>query len=88
MAEQLKKKIEKLEEENRHLKVGIAELAILNEIATAIRSTQSLEKVIDLIIHKCVKHLHVEQGAVLLLDENQANIDNVTLYPIRVKLLV
>jgi len=65
------KRIEKLEEENRQLKVGIAELAILNEIATAVRSTNSLEKVIDLIIHKCVKHLHVEQGVVLLLDKNQ-----------------
>jgi len=65
------KRIEKLEEENSQLKVSIAELAILNEIATAIRSTHSLEKVIDLIIHKCVKHLHVEQGVVLLFEKNQ-----------------
>ena len=68
---QLNKKIEKLEEENLQLKVGITELAILNEIATAVRSTQSLEKVIDLIIHKCVKHLHIEQGVILLLNKNQ-----------------
>lgn len=73
MDAQHKNRIEKLEEENRHLKVGIAELAILNEIATAIRSTQSLGKVIDLIIHKCVKHLHIEQGVVLLLEKNQEN---------------
>jgi sigma-B regulation protein RsbU (phosphoserine phosphatase) len=65
----LKNKIEQLESENQHLKSGIEELSILNEIATAIRSTQSLQQVIDLIIHKCVKYLHVEQGVVLLLDK-------------------
>jgi len=67
----LKNKVEKLEAENRHLKVAVAELSILNEIATAVRSTQSLDRIIDLIIHKCVKHLHVEQGVVLLLDKNK-----------------
>ncbi len=71
MDEQLKKRIENLEKENLHLKEGIAELSILNEIGIAIRSTQSLEKIIDLIIHKCVKHLHVEQGVISLLEKNK-----------------
>ena len=62
----LKQRIEKLEEENVHLKVAVKQLSILNEIATAIRSTQSLDKIIDSIIHKCVEYLHVEQGVVLL----------------------
>ena len=63
-------KIKKLEDKIYHLKLSIAELSILNEIATAIRSTQSLKQITDLIIHKCVKHLQVEQGAILLLDKN------------------
>ena len=45
------------------------ELAILNDIATAITSTQSLEKIVALIVQRCIKHLKVEQGVVMLLDE-------------------
>ncbi len=55
-------------EENQRLKSAVAELSVLNEIAIAIASTKSLEQIIQLIIQKCVKHLHVEQGAVMLLD--------------------
>ncbi len=68
--DQLSKKLTQLEEENRRLRIGIEELSILNEISIAISSTLSLERVIDLIIHKCIKHLHVEQGAVMLLDKH------------------
>jgi len=60
----------KLLEENRKLKTAVGELSALNEIATAITSTQSLEQIVDLIVRKCVKHLNVEQGAVMLLDES------------------
>ena len=35
-----------LREENQKLKTAVEELAILNDIATAITSTQSLEKII------------------------------------------
>jgi len=59
----------RLEEENRRLKAAVEELSILNDIATAITSTQSLEQIIELIVKKCVKYLKVEQGAVMLLDE-------------------
>jgi len=58
-----------LEEENKRLRNAIAELSILNDIATTINSTQPVEQIVDLIVKKCVKHLNVEQGAVMLLDE-------------------
>ena len=58
-----------LEEENKRLRVSVAELSILNEIATVISSTLSLDRIIALIVHECVKHLKVEQGAVQLLEE-------------------
>ncbi len=63
------KNVDQLEEENKRLRAAVEELSILNDIATAISSTQSLEKIVDLIVHKCVKHLKVEQGAVMLLNE-------------------
>jgi sigma-B regulation protein RsbU (phosphoserine phosphatase) len=56
-------------DENRRLRAAVEELSALNEIATAITSTQTLEQIIDLIVRKCVKHIKVEQGAVMLLDE-------------------
>ena len=60
---------DRLQEENRRLRAAVEELSILNDIATAITSTQSLEQIIELIVKKCVKYLKVEQGAVMLLDE-------------------
>lgn len=59
----------KLIEENKRLKTAVEELAILNDIATAITSTQTLDKVIELIVQRCIKHLNVSQGAVMLLEE-------------------
>ncbi len=67
------KNIDQLIEENTRLRAAVEELSILNDIATAISSTQSLEKIVDLIVHKCVKHLRVEQGAVMLLNEQDMN---------------
>ncbi len=58
-----------LQEENKRLRTAIEELSVLNEISTAISSTQPLEEIIDLIVRKCVKNMKVEQGAVMLLDE-------------------
>jgi sigma-B regulation protein RsbU (phosphoserine phosphatase) len=59
----------KLEDENQQLRQAVAELSIINEIATAISSTFTMEKIVDLIVKKCVKHLKVEQTAVMLLDD-------------------
>lgn len=67
------KNVDQLIEENTRLRAAVEELSILNDIATAISSTQSLEKIVDLIVHKCVKHLRVEQGAVMLLNEKDMN---------------
>ena len=59
--------------ENQKLKIAVEELSILNDIATAITSTQSLEKIIALMVQKCIKHLKVEQGAVMIFDEQDSN---------------
>lgn len=67
--EPVNKEQTKLQEENFRLKAAVEELAILNDIATAITSTQSLEKIVALIVQRCIKHLKVEQGVVMLLDE-------------------
>jgi len=61
----------RLQTENRRLRRALEELSILNEIATAISSTQALDRILDLIVKKCVKHLKVEQAAVMLMDENK-----------------
>ncbi len=63
--------LKRLETENRRLKRAVEELSVLNEVALAVSSASALEQVIDLIVQKCVKHLHVEQGAVLLIDQGQ-----------------
>lgn len=60
-----------LETENLHLRRAVEELSILNEIATAVSSTLSLDRIVDLIVQKCVKHLKVEQAAVMLLVEKK-----------------
>ena len=60
---------EQLKQEISNLKLAVGELAILNEIALTIGSIVDLDCVVDLIIQKCVKHLNVDQGAVMLLDE-------------------
>jgi len=61
--------LSKLQQENIKLRTAVEELSVINEITTAITSTQSIEKIVDKIIRKCVKHLKVEQGVVMLLDE-------------------
>lgn len=60
--------INKLESENKKLQMAVNELSVLNDIATAVSSTQPLEAVIDQIVFKCIRHLHVEEGAISLLD--------------------
>ncbi len=67
-----KKHLERLLAENARLKLAIEELSILNEVSTAVSSTSSLDATVDLIVQKCVKHLKVEQGAVLLFDKLEA----------------
>jgi sigma-B regulation protein RsbU (phosphoserine phosphatase) len=73
--------LENLRDENFRLKIAVDELSILNEIAIAVSSTLDLNRVIDLIIQKCVKHLKVEQGAVWLMSE-QDQFSQKTIYRI------
>lgn len=69
MADELSKMdVERLKTENFRLRMAVEELSILNEIATAISSTLDLDRVVDLIVQKCMKHLKVEQAAVMLLE--------------------
>jgi sigma-B regulation protein RsbU (phosphoserine phosphatase) len=53
------------------LRSAVQELSVLNDIASAVSSARELDQVIGLIVHECVKHLEVEQGAVMLLDEKK-----------------
>ncbi len=59
--------------EVQKLRAAVQELSVLNDIATAISSVNELDQVIDLIVLKCVKHFGVEQGAVMLLDDEDMN---------------
>ena len=57
--------------EIRRLRQAVQELSVLNDIATAVSSTHDLEQVIELIVRECVKHIKVEQGAIMLLDRQE-----------------
>jgi sigma-B regulation protein RsbU (phosphoserine phosphatase) len=60
--------IDRMAKENARLKTAVEELSVLNDIATAVGSASSLEHIIELIVHKCIKHLKVEQATITLLD--------------------
>ena len=59
--------------EIQKLKLAVKELSVLNDIATAVSTTHDLNQVIELIIHECVNHLNVEQGAIMLLDPTETD---------------
>jgi phosphoserine phosphatase RsbU/P len=60
-------------EENRRLQSTVEELSILNEVATTISSAQTIDKIEYIIIKKCIKHLSVEEGVVMLFNEDDFN---------------
>ncbi len=62
-----------LKKENETLRQAVRELSALNEIASAIDSTDSVDSIINLIVHKCIKHLEVEQCVVQLLHKNESS---------------
>lgn len=62
--------VNKLVTENKQLQSAVNELKVLNDIATTISSTQPVEKIIDQIVLKCIKHLGVEEGTISLLERN------------------
>ncbi|NHZ85066.1 MAG: SpoIIE family protein phosphatase [Planctomycetia bacterium] len=59
--------------EIQKLKLAVKELSVLNDIATAVSTTHDLNQVIELIVHECVNHLNVEQGAIMLLDPTETD---------------
>jgi len=59
--------------ELERLREAVQELSILNDIATAVSGLWELDQVVDLIVHKCVKNLNVEQGAIMLLDDETSD---------------
>ncbi len=59
--------------EIQKLKLAVKELSVLNDIATAVSTTNDLKQVIELIVHECVNHLNVEQGAIMLLDPTETD---------------
>jgi len=65
------KEDDRINKENLRLKSAVEELSILNDLATAIASTQSLDQITKLIVKKCVKHLKSEQGSIQLLAEKE-----------------
>jgi sigma-B regulation protein RsbU (phosphoserine phosphatase) len=67
--------IRRLEDENRELKVAVEELTILNDISRAISAAWSLDDIMELIVHKCIKHFKAEQGSVMLHDPNEQQDD-------------
>jgi sigma-B regulation protein RsbU (phosphoserine phosphatase) len=71
MAENSNRTLLELSDENKRLRAAIEELSILNDIATAVSSTLTLEQIIELIVQKSIKHLRAEQGAIMLLDDKQ-----------------
>jgi len=60
-----------LREENQRLQRAVEELSILNEISTSINSSQSLNQILESTIKKCLRLMHAEQGAIMLLDEKK-----------------
>ncbi|MEE8340659.1 MAG: GAF domain-containing SpoIIE family protein phosphatase [Candidatus Neomarinimicrobiota bacterium] len=59
--------------EIQKLKLAVKELSVLNDIATAVSTTHDLDQVVELIVHECVNHLNVEQGAIMLLDPTESD---------------
>ena len=62
---------EELEAENQRLRRAVEELSTLNAIGTAIGSTMSVNAIVELIVQESVKHLDVEQAAVMLLKHDE-----------------
>jgi sigma-B regulation protein RsbU (phosphoserine phosphatase) len=62
---------QRLNGETLRLQRAVEELGILNEIAMAINSTMAVDMILDLIVKRCLHHLQSEQGAVLLLEEQE-----------------
>ncbi len=63
-------KAKNLEQENQHLKTVIEELTFLNDLSRSMSSTLSLQEIMATIISKSIRTTGVEQGTIMLVDEN------------------
>lgn len=68
----INREIERLKVENKRLRDSIGELKILNDISMSLGTEISEDKVLDMIIKKCIIHLGVEQGVIHLLEETDS----------------
>ncbi len=59
--------------EVQRLRKSVQELSMLNDIAIAINGIWELDQIINLIVHRCVKHLQVEQGTITLLEDQNSD---------------
>jgi Nif-specific regulatory protein len=62
--------LKKLEAENEHLKRVNSELSFLNDLSRTMSSTLSLQEIMAQIINKSIQVTGVEQGTIMLVDEN------------------
>ena len=64
------KDLQNLEIENQRLKNVVKELAFLNDLSQTMSSTLGLQEIMAQIINKSIQITGVEQGTIMLLDEN------------------
>ena len=66
---------DRAERELERLRSAVSELSSLNEIASAINSSMSVDKITSIIVDKCLKHTNASQGAIFLLEEKQPEVE-------------
>jgi sigma-B regulation protein RsbU (phosphoserine phosphatase) len=62
-----------LEDENRRLRRAVAELTVLNELASAIDSTMTTDEIMNLIVQESIKAIGVQQGAIMMITDKAAS---------------
>jgi GAF domain-containing protein len=62
--------LQNLKKENQRLKIVVNELTFLNDISRTMSSTLSLQEIMAQIINKSIQVTGVEQGTIMLVDEN------------------
>ena len=68
------KKIQELEEELNNAKSAVEELKVLNEIAIGAGRAIDVDQTLNIVLQKTIKAVNAEQGAILLVSENQKDI--------------
>ena len=64
-------RIRELEAEISRLKISVAELKVLNEIAVTSGKATDIEQILHLIVQKSISAIEAEQGSILLTTKNQ-----------------